>query len=65
MKHLIQWNSEYLYDKDHQFPCMVCGKPTHLFEIFYESGICSKECQEKVDKDFVECCKYPLEEGDF
>lgn len=66
MKNLIQWNSEYLYDKDRELPCIICGRPTHFVEIFFEGRICSEKCQKEIDKDFVEWCKkYPLEEGDF
>ena len=54
MKHLLQWNSEYIVDEKKELPCMVCGNPTHFIEIFFEGRICSKECQMKMDKDYTE-----------
>ena len=66
MKNLLQWGSEYIVDEKHTAPCMVCGKPTHFVEIFFEGRICSEECQKKIDEEYVKwCSKGDSGEDDF
>ena len=46
-------------------PCCVCGRPTNLIGICYESYFCSNECIEKMDKKFKEWEESCTEEEEF
>ena len=46
-------------------PCCVCGRPTNLIGICYESYFCSNECIEKMDKKFKEWEESCVEEEEF
>lgn len=60
METLLQWGSEFLVDKKNH-PCMICGKPTKLIEIFFEAPICSPECQKEADEGYIKWASKPLE----
>lgn len=65
MNNIIQWGSEFIYDKIGK-PCMICGKTSHYIEIFSEAHFCSQECLNKWDDKMTEYIRtHPMDDNDF
>ena len=52
-KNLIMWDSEFIVDND-LGPCMICGRPTNLVDIFVEGRICSEACCRQIYHEIAE-----------
>lgn len=37
-------------------PCAICNEDTEYVDINFECHICSDECQEKMDRDYIDAC---------
>lgn len=46
-------NSSYIYSKEKK-PCYICGKPTKRIEYNYEAYICSRNCENVMNKKLIE-----------
>lgn len=52
-QNLIIWNSELIIANNFG-PCIVCGCPTTLVDIFVEDRICSESCSKQVYHEIAE-----------
>ena len=61
---IIKWGSEFIIASDMK-PCMMCGRPTSLIDIFAEGRICSEKCSKdfnmllwRAEQEFIEAEQY-------
>lgn len=55
----------YITSKEKK-PCCVCGKLTDQIEFCYEAYVCSKECEDVLNKQYMEYLQKTADiEGDF
>lgn len=63
-KNLIMWDSEFIVANNFG-PCVVCGCPTTLVDIFVEGRICSEACCRQIYHEIAEYERTHLFETEF
>lgn len=38
---------------EHEEICILCGRPTRWVSLFFEAPLCSTECLESLEKDWI------------